>query len=138
MLLFDNDPRTNEPVYRSDIKNTNVVAEIERIFETKENVYADYGEQERAGVRRGIEFAPYYCQKCKTVESNYFFRLVYTGGSYEPTYLCKKCKSDLLLAEYKSGPDGGIFTATSDMPVDLCCPECGHKMMVGPGGIDWD
>jgi len=138
-LFLEMDTKTNKPFYHSLIESADVIAEVDRILETEENVREDNEAYDNPRARKHKGLAAYYCQSCKTVKNNYFFRLIFTGGSYEPVYFCEKCKSELLLARYKmSDSDSGFRSAISDKPLDVCCPRCGSDNIRECGYIDWD
>jgi predicted RNA-binding Zn-ribbon protein involved in translation (DUF1610 family) len=70
----------------------------------------------------------------------YYFRLNFTGGSYEPAYTCEECGSELFLIDYEEDSSvPGLYTIVSDKgPIDWHCPKCGHDKVIWSSYIDWD
>jgi len=71
------------------------------------------------------------------MESNYHFLLTFIGGSYKPTYYCKKCGIELLLMDYEE-IDSNLYRVVSDKLIDWHCPKCGHDKIEQIGAIDFD
>jgi len=150
--LWGTDPSTKKPFYHGRIDSEDVIADLDRIFATKEDVKEVVEEEsieerikreeERREhpdavplkVRKKEGRASYYCPKCKTIESRLYFKLVFTGGSYEPVYRCEKCRSEKIYAYYDKG---AFYFVDSRKPLSLCCPECGSDDLIY-GLIDWD
>ena len=137
LLFLEIDLETEKPHYHGALEgNEKVIAEVDRIVETEENVRVSEELEKTYG------WNLYYCRKCKTVKRNLSFRLVFTGGSYEPTYFCEKCKSELLEAfctDYSDSSPYDLRSVASGEHLDLKCPLCGlDKVSLTFGSILWD
>ena len=44
---------------------------------------------------KSVGSLPYYCENCKSLESNFYFCLKKKENEYIPQYKCKKCNSEL-------------------------------------------
>ena len=136
-LFLQTDSSTNKPYYHKHIDSAEVIVKVDQIVLTEENVREEDFHHRRGMQKRKGE-APYYCLKCKTIKNNYNFRLIFTGGSYEPTYFCEKCNSELLLTYDKLRPPYGLHIVASGEPIELHCPQCGHDEVEEYEFMNWD
>ena len=83
----------------------------------------------------------YFCPRCHELCGRFYFRLVYSGGSYEPEYKCTKCRHFLHRAKAaKKGGEIKLYDANNNM-IDWQCPRCGHDRLeqdIAAGIVMWD
>jgi hypothetical protein len=103
---------------------------------------------------RGHGWQPYFCPKCSTMHTMFFFRLVHPDGAYTPTYHCPDCQTALKLilaskntvgfGEEDEDMEGIEFIEYVDLrdenikPVVWKCPNCGHDKFTSRCMICYD
>ena len=132
--FFETNPDTGKPYFNEYIKSKKILADVNRILNTEKNVHEDEIAYGHRISWRGHGSAQYLCPKCGRFHNNFYFKLTFTGGTYEPAYFCTKCKSKLLLIDIIEDNDiyekNRFCTILSAEQINWRCPLCDHDKLV--------
>ena len=127
--FFEPDYDTGKPWYHSYITSKKIISDIEGILETWDDVREDEDAYEQRDEWHGHGSAQYLCPKCGRLHNKFFFALIGSGGKYQPTYSCSKCKSLLELVDLIR-TEAGEIQIKSGLSLSWKCPNCGSDKLV--------
>jgi len=137
--FFEYSTNSGKPDYYDYIKDEKIIADIDRLVETAEDLREDTDKYSKHVNWWGHGSAQYYCKHCNILHNRFYFRLIYTGGKYEPVYNCSKCDKKLVLVELMQTDDEEIkFKADNNLKWK--CPTCGGNKLLksNKSGIMYD
>ena len=129
LRFFEINERTGKPYYHGYISNQNIIADVDTLIRTAADVREDEDFYYSKNQWRGHGSAQYLCTTCGELHNEFYFRLVYSGGFYEPEYYCSKCSSTLVLVELIKA-DSGDISIKSKKKVSWKCPLCNNPELV--------
>jgi len=134
--IFRTEPN-GKPKFHEYVGTAKMIAEINDIMRTKENVAEYHPPYDPNKKFSGSGWKMYLCPECRRLDSRYYFRITFTGGEYEPPYHCKKCKKKILPAKLRKSGDAMRIVAGKG--IWWKCPKCGHdKVVYNNVIICWD
>ena len=136
--FFETSSVTNKPVFYNYIDDKVILSEIEHILAAKIGVQEDKETYSGRTEWRGHGSAQYYCSECKHIEDHFYFRLIFEGGAYEPSYHCTKCKGILLLIHFEEYEEGVYKIISEDGKVKWHCPLCDHDKVLFENNLFFD
>jgi len=135
--FFETNPETNKPYYYDYIRSKKIIADINNIVETQNDVEEDaYAHRKQW---HGHGSAQYFCRKCRKLHNKFYFKLVFLGGTYEPIYSCSKCRNKLILVELMSDKNEQIIIKFGQDIINWQCPKCdNNKLIFGNYSVLYD
>ena len=122
--FLETNPNTCKPYFYEYFENDKIINDIHLILRTGQNVREDEDTYLERKAWRGHGSAQYYCSECGRLYNRYYFRLIFTGGEYDPEYFCEECGTQLILIDLEN----------SEIP-NWHCPLCEHNRLIYDNNI---
>ena len=127
--FFEENPDTGKPYYYGYIDNKSIIDDVDNILEIWESVVENEEAYSKNNGWHGHGSAQYLCPKCGRLHNKFYFSLIGSGGTYEPVYQCKKCKSELILVDLFHG-EYNVVNVKTGQEVKWRCPICRSRKLV--------